>query len=77
MGEIINKILKRKDKKLNQYPCDIYLHNALQFIKDKKYDMAYTEICWAILKSDGTITKEEEKIFKELNEKYTNKSEKR
>lgn len=77
MGEIINKILKRKNKKLSQYPYNIYLHNALQFIKDKKYDMAYTEICWAILKSDGVITKEEEKIFKELNEKYTNKSEKR
>ena len=77
MMKIIDKIFKKKKNNFSEYWRDIYLHNALQFIKDKKYDTAYTEICWAILKSDGVITKEEEKIFKKLNEKYTNKSEKR
>lgn len=67
MVKIINKIFKRKDKKLNQYPCNIYLQNALQFIEDGRSDKAYTEICWAIIKSGVKLTKDQEEIFKELN----------
>ncbi len=67
MGKIINKIFKRKDNKLNQYPCDAYLCNALQFIKDGKYYTAYSEICYAIIKSGGKLTEEQEKIFKNIN----------
>lgn len=69
MNKIINKILKRKDKKLNQYPCNVYLQNALQFIEDGRSDKAYTEICWAIIKSGVKLTKDQEEIFKELNKK--------
>ena len=67
MDKIINKILKRKDNKLKQYPCDVYLQNALRFITEKKYDTAYSEICWAIIKSGGKLTEEQEKIFKNIN----------
>lgn len=64
MGKII---FKRKDNKLNQYPCDVYLCNALRFIEDKKYDTAYSEICWAIIKSGGKLTEKQEKIFKNIH----------
>lgn len=67
MGKIINKIFKRKDKKLNQYPCNVYLQNALRYIMNKEYDTAYLEICWAIIKSGGKLTKEQEIIFKDIN----------
>lgn len=67
MGKIINKIFKRKDKKLNQYPCNIFLQNALELITVKEYAMAYSEICWAIIKSGGKLTEEQEKIFKNIN----------
>lgn len=67
MWKIINEIFKRKENKLNQYPCNVYLQNALRFITEEKYDTAYTEICWAIIKSDGKLTKEQEKIFKKIN----------
>ena len=64
---IINKIFKRKDNKLNQYPCNVYLQNALRYIVNKEYGTAYTEICWAIIKSGGKLTKEQEIIFKYIN----------
>ena len=63
MGEIINKILKRKNKKLNQYPCNVYLQNALQFLEYGESAKAYMEICWAIIKSGGKLTKDQEEIF--------------
>ena len=63
MGKIINKTFKRKDNKLNQYPCDVYLRKALQFIEDREYDTDYSEICCAIIKSGGKLTEEQEKIF--------------
>ena len=40
MRKIINEIFKRKDNKLNQYPCNVYLQNALRFITEEKYDTA-------------------------------------
>ena len=67
MGKIISKIFKRKDNKLNQYPCNVYLQNALQFIEAREYVTAYSEICWAIIKSGGKLTEEQEKIFKNIN----------
>lgn len=77
MSKIINKIFKRKDKKLSQYPCNIYLQNALQFIEDGRSDKAYTEICWAIIKSGVKLTEEQEEIFKNINEVNMNESKKR
>ena len=67
MNKIINKIFKRENNKLNQYPCNVYLQNALRFITEKEYDTAYSEICWAIIKSGGKLTEEQEKIFKDIN----------
>lgn len=64
--KILNKLFKRNDNKLNQYPCNVYLRNALQFIEDRKYDTAYSEICWAVLKSGEKLTKDQEKIFKDI-----------
>lgn len=67
MDKIINKIFKRKDNELNKYPCSVYLQNALRFITEKEYDTAYSEICWAIIKSGGKLTEEQEKIFKNIH----------
>lgn len=69
------KILKRikqkqKDKIFSDYPCSDYLHNALKFIADGKSDVAYTEICHALLRSGDKLSIEEEKMFNEIREKY-------
>ena len=53
------KKIKKQNKKIGEYPCVDYLHNALRFIKDNKLNQAYEEICFAILKSDGILTKED------------------
>lgn len=67
MDGMINRIFRRKENKLNQYPCNVYLQNALRFIVNKENDEAYSEICWAIIKSGGRLTEEQEKIFKDIN----------
>ena len=43
----------KNDKVFSEYPCSVYLHNALRFITDKQPDIAYEEICYALLKSGG------------------------
>lgn len=53
----------KKDSKLNQYPCNIYLQNALRFIAKKQYDVAYSEICYAIMKSGVRLTKEQDETL--------------
>lgn len=52
-------IFKKREAKLSKYPCDVHLSNALRFITEKEYDGAYSEICWAIKKSGGELTKEQ------------------
>ena len=54
-------------EKLREYPCDVYLKNALSFISEGDTNSAYTEICWAIMKSGGELTDEQRKIFRELS----------
>ena len=58
---------KNKNKAINQklstYPCVNYLHNALRFILEKKTDVAYTEICYAIMKSGAELTETEKAEF--------------
>ena len=49
------------NSKLSNYPCINFLHNALRFLSENKIDVAYTEICYAIMKSGGNLT-EKEKI---------------
>ena len=72
MDKVINKIFKRKDNKLNQYPCNVYLQNALYFIENKEYDIAYSEICWAIIKSGGKLTEKQENIFRDIDKRCLN-----
>lgn len=63
--KIFNSLTKKRNKVFSKYPCDVFLHNALFFIRNNKPDVAYREICWAILKSGGKLTEEEQAIFKE------------
>lgn len=64
------RIFKKKKRcskyKLRKYPCDTYLRNALYFIENEKPNDAYTEICWAIVKSGGELAGKEKKKFNEL-----------
>lgn len=54
------------DKKLlRKYPCDAFLKNALHFIEIGRPNVAYTEICRAIVKSGGQLSDEEfDRYFK-------------
>lgn len=54
--------LFKKNNIFNDYPCSDYLHNALHFIAQGKIDVAYDEICHAIISSGGELTEEEQKF---------------
>ena len=58
---------KNKNKAINQklstYPCVNYLHNALRFILENKTDVAYSEICYAIVRSGAELTETEKQEF--------------
>ena len=58
---------KNKNKAINQkistYPCVDLLHNALRFILENETDVAYTEICYAIMKSGADLTETEKEEF--------------
>lgn len=58
---------KNKNKAINQnistYPCVDFLHNALRFIIENKTDVAYTEICYAIIKSGADLIETEKEEF--------------
>ena len=60
---------KQKDKIFSQYPCSCFLHNALRFISEGETDIAYEEICWALMKSGEELSPEERTIFEKLREK--------
>lgn len=51
------------ESRLAEYPCDYLLHNALRFINDGKPQVAYSEICYAIIKSGGELYEEERNEF--------------
>ncbi len=54
---------KAANSKLSTYPCVNFLHNALRFICENKTDVAYTEICYAIMKSGADLTETEKTEF--------------
>ena len=58
---------KNKNKAINQkistYPCVAFLHNALRLILENKTDVAYTEICYAIMKSGADLIEKEKEEF--------------
>lgn len=62
---------KNKNKKTNQkmstYPCVNFLHNALRFVLENEIDVAYTEICYAIIKSGAELTETEKAEFDKRN----------
>ena len=57
---------KQKDEMLSRYPCSAFLHNALSFISQNKPEVAYEEICYAIKRSGGVLTEEENRIFENI-----------
>ena len=59
---------KKTNKLLNDYPCSDFLHNALRFISQGKSDVAYDEICHAIIKCGGELTEREKEFRKRVNE---------
>ena len=59
---------KKKDTVFSQYPCSVFLHNALRFISQNKPEVAYEEICYAIKRSGGELTEEEKRIFDEVRQ---------
>ena len=69
---MFRKKKKCNKKLLSQYPCDVYLKNALYFIENGKPDVAYTEICYAIAKSGGELSDSEFEKFCELRSKERN-----
>ena len=64
--KIFNPLIKKRDKVFSEYPCDVYLHNALFFITNDKPDVAYREICWAILKSGGNLQKKNKQSLRSV-----------
>ena len=69
----MNNMFKRIKNKcatklLNQYPCDIYLKNALHFISIEQPSDAYEEICYAIIRSGGELSDEERRTFEMLRQ---------
>lgn len=60
---------KRRNKVYSQYPCSCYLHNALRFISEGKTDVAYEEICWALVKAGEELSQEEKVMFGTLQNK--------
>lgn len=61
-----------KDDMLSQYPCNVHLHNALRFIQQNKPDVAYEDICHAILRSGDELSDKEKEIFLSIKEQYEN-----
>lgn len=68
-GWVNRSIDKKKDKIFSEYPCSCYLHNALRFICDGEYEVAYEEICHALLRSGDKLTECERKIFDQIRGK--------
>ena len=58
--------IKRQNALINAYPCSDYLHNALRLIAYDKPQVAYEEICWAIRRSGGELTEEEQQYLSEV-----------
>ena len=54
--------LFKKKNVLNEYPCSDFLHSALHLLKQGKVDAAYDEICYAIIRSGGKLTEEEQEF---------------
>ena len=58
---------KKKEKTYGEFPCDVYLNNAIRFICEGKYDNAISEICYCISKADGIFYDNVKKMIAEKN----------
>lgn len=73
MFKIFEKVRIRD--RMREYPCEDYLHNALRFMAEGKPDIAYEEVCHALLRCGVELRPEESKIFNVLrNRKGVTKS---
>lgn len=64
--EFHKRIRKIDNKRLTEYPADYFIHNSLRFIHDNNMNAAYEEVCFAILKSGGELSDEEEKYLNKI-----------
>lgn len=70
MKEIIRRAKeKRRDRIISEYPCIDFLHNALHFLKSEKPEVAYSEICHAIIRSGAELNREEKEEFKRIKDR--------
>jgi len=58
---------KKREKAYGEYPCDMFLNNAIRFICEEKYDAAISEICWCISKANGRFYDEVKKMIVDRN----------
>lgn len=70
VGRMFRRLMTRAkiNNELNSYPCSDYLHNALRFIAQGEANVAYDEICHAIIRSGGRLTESEEEYRKKVQE---------
>lgn len=69
-AKLKRKMRKDEDEKYSDYPCSIYLHNALHFIQYERSDAAYSEICNALIRSGGKLTDYEKLILTAVRSKH-------
>jgi hypothetical protein len=67
-GEVMFFKKKQKDKVYSQYPCSVYLHNALRFIREGKPEAAYEEICWSLTRASAILYQSEYNFWKKIIE---------
>lgn len=60
---------KQKDKVFSEYPCSDYLHNALKFLSDNEPNVAYEEICHALLRAGDKLSDKEKETFENIRNK--------
>lgn len=66
IDNIAERKKKQKDRVYSQYPCSVYLHNALRFISEGKPKVAYEEICWALTKAGVMLSQKEYHEWREI-----------
>ena len=57
------------------YPCIDFLRNALHWIEEGEPDVAYTEICFAIMKAGLSLDEHESAVFYQKRNEEMNKFE--
>ena len=60
---------KENNAIFSDYPCSYFLHNALRFLKEDRPDIAYTEICYALLHAGDKLSDDEKNTFEYIKNK--------